>query len=236
MAVTRDAPPLAHVLLVGADRPEARACLEILKCNRQFGCTAVRSMTLALAMLSGRHVDVIVLDYHSKDHRKSVRNALALRARCNTPILVLGSTTGSADDRASVLLAGADDVVTQPSNASAEFIARVSALSRRSPPAPPSSLRIGRLEIDLRAERIGSRAIGLTRDQRNILAALASRSPGVVAYAELAKALGYGRAFSTRAVREAVRRLRIVMTGTNLRISTVFGVGYRAWDGEECAR
>ncbi len=135
----------------------------------------------------------------------------------------------NAEDRARVLLGGASDVMLRPSNAPDEFIARLRLLSRSVRVAASRTMRIGTLEIDVHANRVGCHQVTLSADQRDILTALVARTPDVVTYAEIARALGYERAFSTRAVREAVRRLRAATRATGLHIETVFGVGYRAW-------
>jgi two-component system, OmpR family, KDP operon response regulator KdpE len=80
-----------------------------------------------------------------------------LRGWSGAPVIVLSGRAGSGD-KIGALDAGADDYVTKPFNME-ELLARLrAALRRGEAPAPASSFRIGRHDIDIGAHTVVSRA------------------------------------------------------------------------------
>ena len=96
-----------------------------------------------------------------------------------TPILML-TARDAVSDRVVGLEAGADDYLTKPF-ALEELLARVRALLRRSHPEHDGPLRVGDLELDLRARQVtrGGRAVELTRTEFALLELL-MRNAGAV--------------------------------------------------------
>jgi DNA-binding response OmpR family regulator len=160
----------------------------------------------------------------------------ALRRRSDVPILLL--TARSSDiDKVAGLRFGADDYVTKPFNPD-ELVARVEAILRRShasePRAQSDTIAVGSLAIDLpgRAVSVAGRPLTLTPKEFDLLSVFA-RFPGVALDREQLLDLVWGTSFyAIRTVDVHVARLREKLTGTPLRIETVWGSGYRlAADG-----
>lgn len=178
----------------------------------------------ALAGAAETAYDVIVLDRDLPVvHGDQVCRSLAgVGAR----ILLLTAAT-SIDDRVDGLELGADDYLGKPF-AFPELVARVRALSRRSPSAPPL-VRRGDLTVDRarhRASRAG-RPLSLTRKEFGVLELLAAADGGVVSAEDMIEHVWDSNAdpFSN-VVSVTLTRLRRKL-GPPPVIETVVGRGYR---------
>ena len=137
------------------------------------------------------------------------------------------TAAGAPDDRVGGLNLGADDYLPKPFHFP-ELAARVSALSRRAPSAPPV-LRRGELTLDRprrRASRNGH-LVPLTRKELGVLEVLMSADGAVISAEELLERVWdeYADPF-TNAVAVTVMRLRRKLGHPPL-IETVTGSGYR---------
>ena len=170
--------------------------------------------------------DVIVLDRDLPVvHGDDVCARLAGRSG-GARILML-TAAGAPDDRVGGLKLGADDYLPKPFHFP-ELVARVSALSRRTPSAPPV-LRRGDLAVDLarhRATRSG-RPLSLTRKEFGILETVLAAGGAVVSAEELLEHVWDAHAdpFSN-IVSVTMARLRRKLGDPPL-IETVVGKGYR---------
>ena len=170
--------------------------------------------------------DVIVLDRDLPAvHGDDVCARLAGRPG-GARILML-TAAGEPDDRVDGLNLGADDYLAKPFHFP-ELIARVNALSRRAPSAPPV-LRHGELALDRprrRASRNGQ-LVPLTRKELGVLEVLMSADGAVVSAEELLERVWdeYADPF-TNAVAVTVMRLRRKLGEPPL-VETVIGGGYR---------
>jgi DNA-binding response OmpR family regulator len=179
----------------------------------------------ALAGASGTAYDVIVLDRDLPVvHGDHVCRALA--AGASVRILLLTAAT-SVDDRVDGLELGADDYLGKPF-AFPELIARVRALGRRTPSAPPLVHRAD-LTVD-RARHRASRAehvLSLTRKEFGVLEMLVAADGAVVSAEELLEHVWDAHAdpFSN-VVSVTLARLRRKLGKPPL-IETVVGRGYR---------
>jgi DNA-binding response OmpR family regulator len=169
--------------------------------------------------------DVIVLDRDLPVvHGDRVCRALA--GSGGARILMLTAAAG-VDDRVDGLELGADDYLPKPF-AFAELVARVRALARRAPSAPPV-LRYGDLTVDRprhRASR-GSRQLSLTRKEFGILEMLVAADGALVSAEEMLEHVWDASAdpFSN-IVSVTMTRLRRKLGEPPL-IQTVVGKGYR---------
>ncbi|MBK9035847.1 MAG: response regulator transcription factor [Myxococcales bacterium] len=151
----------------------------------------------------------------------------ALRARSDTPALVL-SARNDTNDKIRALKLGADDYMTKPFWPE-ELVERVRARLRRPTLARSDVIEVGDLRIGV-AERqawVADRAIELTRAEFDLLAALARRPGAAVTRAALVDAaLDAERDGAERTLDVHVSRLRKKLGDAGL-IQTVWGVGYR---------
>jgi DNA-binding response OmpR family regulator len=170
--------------------------------------------------------DVIVLDRDvPKVHGDAVCVALG-NANSEARVLMLTAAT-SIRERVEGLNLGADDYLPKPF-AFEELVARVQALARRSPAAPPLLVR-GELVLD-RARRRAIRAgreLPLTRKELGVLEVLMAAEGGAVSAEDLLERVWDENADPfTRTVTVTLWRLRRKL-GEPDPIETLVGVGYR---------
>ena len=170
--------------------------------------------------------DVIVLDRDlPRVHGDAVCTTLAAAPSPASILLLTAASTVS--DRVDGLNLGADDYLTKPF-AFAELVARVRALARRAPAAPPVMIR-GELVVD-RARRRASRngrQLSLARKELAVLEELLAADGAVVSAEDLLERVWDENADPfTRTVTVTVARLRRKLGEPEL-IETVIGSGYR---------
>ena len=179
----------------------------------------------ALTAADGTAYDVVVLD---RDlplvHGDHVCRSLAAQ---DGPRILMLTAAATVHDRVDGLELGADDYLGKPF-AFQELIARVRALSRRAPSAPPM-VRRGDLTVDRarhRATRAG-RVLSLTRKEFGVLEMLTAADGAVVSAEELLEHVWDAHAdpFSN-IVSVTLTRLRRKLGAPPL-IETVVGRGYR---------
>jgi DNA-binding response OmpR family regulator len=169
--------------------------------------------------------DVVVLD---RDlplvHGDQVCRTLAAAAG---PRILMLTAASAVDDRVAGLELGADDYLGKPF-AFQELIARVRALARRTPSAPPV-VRRGDLTLDRARHRVtrGERALSLTRKEFGVLEMLLAADGAVVSAEELLEHVWDANAdpFSN-IVSVTLARLRRKL-GAPPVIETLVGQGYR---------
>jgi DNA-binding response OmpR family regulator len=184
----------------------------------------VNNGAAALAEAGETAYDVIVLDRDLPVvHGDQVCRTLS---GGGARILML-TAAADVDDRVDGLELGADDYLGKPF-AFHELVARVRALGRRAPSAPPIARR-GDLTVDRARHRAtrGTRALSLTRKEFGILEMLVAADGGVVSAEELIEHVWDAHAdpFSN-IVSVTMTRLRRKL-GEPLLIETVVGKGYR---------
>jgi DNA-binding response OmpR family regulator len=184
----------------------------------------VNDGSAALAEAEITAYDVIVLDRDLPAvHGDQVCRSLAGR---KARILMLTAAAG-VDDRVDGLELGADDYLGKPF-AFPELLARVRALGRRAPSAPPI-VRRGDLTVDRARHRAsrGTQTLSLTRKEFAILEMLLAADGNVVSAEELLEHVWDANAdpFSN-VVSVTMVRLRRKLGEPPL-IETVVGKGYR---------
>jgi two-component system, cell cycle response regulator CtrA len=119
--------------------------------------------------------DVIVLDLRLPDidGYEVVRRLRA--ARVATPVLIL-SGRSDTDDKVRGLMNGADDYLTKPFN-KAELVARIQAIVRRSKGHSNSTIRTGKMivNMDARSVEVEGRRLHITGKEYSILELLSLR-------------------------------------------------------------
>jgi DNA-binding response OmpR family regulator len=143
------------------------------------------------------------------------------------PRVLMLTAAADVEDRVDGLELGADDYLGKPF-AFAELIARVRALSRRTPSAPPVMHR-GDLTVDRARHRAsrGGRALSLTRKEFGILETMLAADGVLVSAEELLEHEWDANADpASNIVSVTMARLRRKL-GDPLLIDTVVGKGYR---------
>jgi DNA-binding response OmpR family regulator len=193
---------------------------------RQAGMAvdAVNDGAAALEAVTRTAYDVIVLDRDLPVvHGDGVCRAVA----GSGPRILMLTAAGDVDDRVDGLELGADDYLGKPF-VFAELVARVRALSRRAPSAPPV-LRRGDLTVDRARHRAsrGSRPLSLTRKEFGVLEMLLAADGAVVSAEALLEHVWDANVdpFSN-IVSVTMTRLRRKLGDPPL-IETVVGKGYR---------
>jgi DNA-binding response OmpR family regulator len=181
---------------------------------------------VALARALAEPPDVVVLDLMLPG-LPGLEVCRRLRAAGSVPIVML-TALGEEADRVRGLELGADDYVTKPFSPR-ELTLRVRSVLRRSRPATGSGLlRDGPLRVDTaaRVATDGDRPLPLTVREFDLLAFLLAHPGRAFTRAELLEQV-WGWTYGDHAtVTVHVRRLREKL-GTDPRIVTVWGVGYR---------
>ena len=194
--------------------------------DRGFGADVAYDGAAGIEKAMLYDYDVVVLDRDLPHvHGDAVCAALVGSER-RSRILMLTAAT-AVDDRVHGLNLGADDYLTKPF-AFEELVARIYALARRAPSAPPV-LRRGDLVVDRARRRVsrGGRPVSLTRKELGVLEELLAADGAVVSAEELLERVWDEHAdpFS-QAVTVTIARLRRKL-GRPDPIDTVVGVGYR---------
>ncbi|HEY0374920.1 MAG TPA: response regulator transcription factor [Amnibacterium sp.] len=151
----------------------------------------------------------------------------ALRAAGVTAPVLFLTARGGLHEVVAGFSAGGDDYLVKPF-AVPELLARVGALVRRAPEAPPAPAAV-RLDPERFSVRFEDREARLTPTEFRILAALLGRPGAVLRRRELvASAWPYGAQVNENTLDSYMRRLRhrLQDIGAEGRIETVRGVGY----------
>ena len=145
--------------------------------------TAATAMD-ALRWISANQPDAVILDLGLPD----LDGAAVLRmVRGITSVPVIVATArGSEHTMVDLLNAGADDYVVKPFS-SAQIVARIQAVLRRSAPDPGPTLEVGdlRIELNQHAAYLDGQQLNLNRREFEVLAYLAARPGTVVSRREL---------------------------------------------------
>jgi DNA-binding response OmpR family regulator len=229
-----------RVLLVEDDDRVAAALTDLL---RRHGVVVSRAATGEEA-LAGSDVDLVLLDLGLPD-MDGAAVCRALRRTSEVPIIAV---TARAEERDRVLLlrTGVDDYVVKPYS-SAELLARIEAVVRRSrrvpsaasrpaaaPPSGEAPMHVGALEIDPGSRRVTVHGddLVLSRKEFDILLVLA-RAGGAVCTRETLLDQVWGATLfgSTRTldVHIATLRAKLAESAADCAdlVETVRGVGHR---------
>jgi two-component system, OmpR family, response regulator RegX3 len=193
---------------------------------RREGFEVERAATGAEA-LAADPADVVLLDLRLPD-TDGYAVCRGLRERSDVPIIMV-TARGEEVDKVIGLELGADDYVVKPFGLR-ELIARIHAVTRRTQLAPAAGpLRVGSLEVDVRARRarLDGADLALTAKEFDLLAALAAEPGAAVTRQQLLRRVWdtdwYGQ---TKTIDVHVGSLRRKL-GDPGWIETVRGVGFR---------
>jgi two-component system, OmpR family, KDP operon response regulator KdpE len=163
-------------ILLADDDPQILRALRITLSARGYDVVTASDGTEAVRAAIDEHPDLIVVDL-GMPGLTGIEVIEAVRGWSRVPILVVSGRADSLD-KVDALDAGADDYVTKPFAAD-ELLARIRALSRRTPAATDEPVvRFGDVTVDL-AARVVTRAgaaVRLTPTEWRLLEVLL-RSP-----------------------------------------------------------
>jgi DNA-binding response OmpR family regulator len=145
--------------------------------------TAATAMD-ALRWISANQPDAVILDLGLPDLDGAAVLRM-LRGITSVPVIV-ATARGSEHTMVDLLNAGADDYVVKPFS-SAQIVARIQAVLRRSAPDPGPTLEVGdlRIEMNQHAAYLDGQPLNLNRREFEVLAYLAARPGTVVSRREL---------------------------------------------------
>ncbi len=222
---------MKHVLLV-EDEAALVTVLEDRLRAEGFEVTATGSGDEGEQLARGGVFDLVVLDWMlpGRSGLEICRNLRA--AGANVPILML-TARGELADRVSGLRVGADDYLTKPFEM-AELLARIEALLRRAPGAPPlAPLSFADVRIDPAAGEVqrGDARVDLSGRELELLVYMVRHAGEVLSREQLLSDVwDYARPPRTRTVDVHVALLRRKLEADPRRprhFRTVHGIGYR---------
>jgi two-component system, OmpR family, alkaline phosphatase synthesis response regulator PhoP len=183
----------------------------------------------ALSMLDSAKISLVVLDLMLPDI-DGFEVCREIRKKSELPVLMLTARKEDIDKIIGLEL-GADDYLTKPFNPR-ELVARVKAILRRYKEGrkPGQAIETGNLRLDLsrREVTIEGSPVSLRTKEFDLLAVLMQNVEIVLTRDQLLETV-WGSAYygETRTVDIHVNHLRDKLSGANVSIETVRGVGYR---------
>jgi two-component system, OmpR family, response regulator TctD len=186
------------------------------------------SLSEAEDCLSVAPYDLILLDLSLPDGDGRDFLIAQRRARRDVPIIVMTARAGVAD-RVDVLDLGADDYVTKPFDF-AELEARCRAVLRRRGGASQTVQRFADVTFNpLTAQlTVGDEARELRNRELRLLEILLAAPERIFSKSQLCDRLfSYAESVTDNAIEVYVGRLRKKLEGSQVRIETVRGMGYR---------
>jgi two-component system, OmpR family, response regulator TctD len=185
----------------------------------------------AEALLAGNEYDAVVLDLRLPDkHGLTVLSTMRDEGD-RTPVLVL-TAEGSLQDRVRGLHLGADDFLSKPF-AVEEVEARLTALVRRSRGTQHPRMHCGSLTYDSESHAfmLQGNLLALTPREHAALTALLLRSGSPVGKQRLSgKVFPHDSEVGPAAIELVLHRLRRKLADSDVRITTVRGLGYMLED------
>ncbi|MEM7269582.1 MAG: response regulator transcription factor [Pseudomonadota bacterium] len=185
-------------------------------------------LATAEACLTGAAYDLILLDIMLPDG--DGREFLDRRRRSDsqTPVIVL-TARSEVSDRVGVLDLGADDYITKPFDFD-ELLARCRAVLRRRGGAARNETRFGDAALDPLAGvlSVAGRAEPLRNRELRLCEVFFGAPERIFSKTHLVDRLfSYDEEVSENAIEVYVGRLRKKLSGSDVRIETVRGLGYR---------
>jgi two-component system KDP operon response regulator KdpE len=222
---------VAPRVLVVDDEPQIVRGLKVILRGAGYAVESAATKDEALAALSARPPDALVLDLVLPDGQ-GVEVCRDVRRWSRLPIVVL-SAVGDEREKVRALDAGADDYVTKPFGTD-ELLARLRAVMRRSAEAGGDpAIEIGELVIDLADRRVArdGHDVHLTPIEFDLLRVLAQHRGRLVTHRQLLKEVwGPEYGAETHYLRVHVAHMRAKLESDPSRpqyLITEPGVGYR---------
>lgn len=224
----------AKILIVDDDPVHVRLVEKLLSDEGYVTVTAATADE-GIRRLENGAFDLMILDLGLPDD-DGISLCRDLRQRWYLPIIML-TARSEAEQKVLGLDVGADDYLTKPFEPK-ELLARVRAQLRRSsqyvtPGGEPERLDFGDLVLDLneRDARVGSKLVGLTSREFEVLEFLARYPNKAMAREKVFERVwGYAEEFNTNSLDVIIYRIRNKIEkdpGNPERLVTVRGFGYK---------
>jgi two-component system, OmpR family, KDP operon response regulator KdpE len=217
-------------ILIIDDEPPIRRLLRAALEPQSYRVRDAENGQLGLQEAVACRPDVIILDLGLPD-MDGLTVLKRLREWSQAPVLVLSVREGEAD-KVAALDNGADDYLTKPFG-TAELLARLRVLQRRTPGSPEEPVRvIGPLQVDLSARivRVNGREVNLTATEFSLLRVLVQNAGRVVTHKHLLRSVwGPNAENQSQYLRVYITHLRKKLeAGMEQKlIRTEPGIGYR---------
>ncbi len=217
-------------ILIVEDEPAVRLGLRLSLSQAGYSVREAASIKEAWEKLV--EIDLLLLDWMLPD-QSGIQFLEALRQRSpyqDLPVLMLTARVNERD-RVEGLTKGADDYLTKPFS-SAELLARILALLRRSGKAGRIERRNLVLDLDQHQASLAGKALKLTRREFELLLFLARHAGRVYSRQELLEKV-WGEDFwgTERTVDQHIAQLRDKLEDNF--IETLRGLGYRFVDSDK---
>ncbi|MFT6302365.1 MAG: two-component system response regulator TctD [Granulosicoccus sp.] len=217
-------------LLIEDNQELALAVLERMRLDGHV-IDHAENLANAVAFSATEDYDLILLDIMlpDGDGRDFLQHYRSLKK--DTPIIVL-TARSQVSDRISMLDLGADDYVTKPFD-HAELQARCRAVLRRKAGSAQTVIRLGNVEFNPVAGHlsIAGKVITLRNRELRLLELLINSRGKIFSKQKLVDRLfSYDNDVSENAIEVYIGRLRKHLEHSNLKITTLRGLGYRLDD------
>ena len=214
-------------VLIAEPEPTVRGYLERHLADDGFEILGAGDGDAAVAIAERARPDLLLLG------DTSILDACRARVG-DVPVIVLGSEGADAVDRVRAFARGCDDFLGRPFLYD-ELVARIRAVLRRAAPAPPESVIVGAIRIDVpaRCVTVGGQRVPVGGKEYELLMKLASDPGRVFRKEELLRDVwGYRSLGVTRTLDSHASRLRrkVQVNGHGPFVINVWGVGYKLVD------
>ena len=216
-------------ILIAEDETSTARALKLLLEQAKFSVDIAYNGNDAWDFISNTTYEVIILDIMMPGKNGLEVLSMIRGNHISTPVLML-TAKGEVEDKVLGLESGADDYLPKPFS-TAELIARVKALARRSENYSDSVRKIGNLELDSnRYEmRVGTKSATLTNKEYQLLE-LFILHPGFVFSTEhlMEKIWGFDTESEIDVVWTHIGfiRKKLRSLDANVEIKTIRGAGY----------
>lgn len=214
-------------ILVVEDDPMLREPLQEVLRRHGHVADSVSGISQARTALQLHSFDLVVLDLGLPDG-DGLSLLSSLRSARNSTLILILTARDALADRITGLRAGADDYLGKPFE-TAELLARIEALGRRSGTRINTVRELGRLRIDADAQRawIGDEPLELPAREWAVLNALVEQADKIVPKERLMSMVAHwDDGLSPNALETYVSRLRTKLEPAGLKLRTLRGLGY----------
>ena len=210
-------------ILIAEDESRLAVALQQIMNDAGYEAAIARDGASALKAALQSPFDLILLDVMLPEMDGFEVAAELRRLRVQSPILMLTAKESSVSDKVHGLDSGADDYMTKPF-ATDELLARIRALTRRKPVAPPEDYSFGDLVYRPSAAVLccGSRQIRLNYKESEIIKLFMSFPDSILSKDELiSKVWGYNSETSENNVEAYISFLRKKLTFLESKVSII---------------